>query len=360
MLEWEDLAVEVAVAPRNGPFNRVELLCIAESANIAARFAAALEEHALRPEVRCLSFAGVWESAPDLDVEIGGVTWDDVVLPQATLNGIRESVEGFVANRDAVRALGFPWRRGILLVGPPGTGKTMVCRAVASALPDLPFLYVREMRGYEREPGGVIFGRARRLAPCILAFEDIDGFVDRGNRTVFLNELDGFKNNEGLLVIASSNHPGKIDDALLKRPSRFDRVFHLGFPVLDERQRYCEQMLSRESLAKRLSPTLDRAALSARIAAESEGFTPAYLEEVFVAAALRCAHEGAEVLDEAFAGIALDQVAELRSQFRQTREPHAMAEMRASTGAMGFRQRLMPISAQCTLMVRVANGSGRV
>ena len=138
-----------------------------------------------------------------------------------------------------------------------------------------------------------IFERARKLSPCLLAFEDIDGLVTQGNRTVFLNELDGFQNNDGLLIIASSNHPGKIDEALLKRPSRFDRVFHIGLPALAERRTYCERLLSRSSLADRLSPELDIPVLAQTVAEWSDGFTPAYLKEVFVSAALRRAQAGA-------------------------------------------------------------------
>jgi len=212
----------------------------------------------------------------------------------------------------------------------------MVCKAAAAALGELPFLYVREMRGYDREPLGEIFDRARRLAPCVLAFEDIDGFVGPNNRTVFLNELDGFKSNEGLLIIASSNHPERVDEALLKRPSRFDRVFHLGLPALDERRRYCELILFREGLAKKLSTGLDPSDLAQRIAAASEGFTPAYLKEVFVSAALRCAQEGIEVLDEAFADAALEEVAELRLHLKRARDPEVLAQMQPASTA-GFR-----------------------
>ena len=225
-IQWQGSELELVYL--GGEYN-ARILCLspdAEGAEKISRFARALQDYSMRPAGRSLAFSAGWEDAPYLDAELGRVTWDDITLPANVLRDLREAVEGFFAQREVIESFGFTWKRGILLVGPPGTGKTMVCKAAAAALPDLPFLYVRALDGYN--PIGQVFERARKLAPCIVAFEDIDGLISAENRTVFLNEMDGFASNEGLLIIASSNHPGKIDEALLKRPSRFDRVFHLG------------------------------------------------------------------------------------------------------------------------------------
>ncbi len=77
-----------------------------------------------------------------------------------------------------------------------------------------------------------------------------------------------------------------------KRPSRFDRVFHVGLPGPEERQRYCEQVLSRSSLTRRIAPELDVIELARQIAERTDGFTPAYLKEALVSAALHQAQEG--------------------------------------------------------------------
>ena len=224
--QWQGGAVEIVFTPG---YNSSGALCLGEDANAIAAFARALDAHCLRPAGRALRYSEGWESAPDLDAEIGRVTWDDIVLPTAIEKGLRQSVDDFVAQRPVMHSFGFAWKRGILLIGPPGTGKTMVCKAVAASLPELPFLYVRDLREDEKKEAiQSIFARARKLAPCILAMEDLDSLIHEENRTIFLNEMDGFSSNEGLLILASSNHPGKIDEALLKRPSRFDRIFHLG------------------------------------------------------------------------------------------------------------------------------------
>jgi SpoVK/Ycf46/Vps4 family AAA+-type ATPase len=218
----------------------------------------------------------------------------------------------------------------------------MVCKAAAAALPELPFLYVRDFQKDQEQDRDVIetiFERARKLAPCILAFEDIDGLVHEANRTVFLNELDGFHNNDGLLIIASSNHPGKIDEALLKRPSRFDRVFHLGLPGLPERREYCLRVLRGSALAQRLDAGLDLEALAQRVAERSDGFTPAYLKEAFTSAALQRAQAGALTLDQQFADAVLAQVRELREFLRSMRDPELLAELNGrGDRPLGFRR----------------------
>ena len=183
-----------------------------------------------------------------------------------------------------------------------------------------------------------IFERARRMAPCILAFEDIDGLIGPENRTVFLNEIDGFRSNEGILTIASSNHPGRIDEALLKRPSRFDRVFHLGLPAREERVEYCLRVLNRSTLADKIAPEFDRQSLAEQVADKTDGFTPAYLKEAFTAAALQRAQSGAMILDEQFFAAVLSQVEELKQHLKRAKNPEAMGEMRAIDDTIGFRR----------------------
>lgn len=336
----------------SGMFNgvRVELTCTPTAGNATGLFVIApdratvdglldrWQHFTIRPAGRSLVHAHGWQQAPEIDAEIGRTTWDDVVLAPSLLEDLRRTIDGFVQHRSAFESLGFPWRRGVLLVGPPGTGKTLVCRAVAAQLKDVPFLYVRDLQGneYGKNPISAIFERARKLSPCVLAFEDIDSFISEANRSVFLNELDGFSANTGLFVIASSNHPERIDVALLKRPSRFDRVFHIGLPAEPERAEFGRRLLARGALATRIEPTLDVPALAAQLAKESDGFTPAYLKEVYLAAALALAQRGVERLGAEYASECKEQLRVLREQMKKTRDAAALGELDGQE--IGFRR----------------------
>jgi len=331
---WEgEKEVEMAAAPDD---SASDLVFVSNSRAAAEGAADFVVRRSRPPKGRCLVFSsGRWRDAPDLDAEVKKASWEEVVLSEEISCEIQRSVERFFERRESYRQLGFAWRRGILLIGPPGTGKTMVVKAVAASRPELPFLYVRDLEGHGEDWAiGAIFQRARALAPTILAFEDIDGLVNAANRSVFLNELDGFASNDGLLIVASSNHPERIDEALLKRPSRFDRVFYLGPPSLPERERYLRELLSRPPLVGRFSSEGPGEA-ARRVAERTEGFTPAHLKEAVLSAALELAHEGEQPL-ATFEEAVLAQADALRAYLRRAEVPEKLGELRAPGRPLGF------------------------
>ena len=103
--------------------------------------------------------------------------------------------------------------------------------------PTIESLYVKTFTSYAGPEYGIrqIFLMARRMAPCLLIFEDIDSLVSPGVRSYFLNEVDGLESNHGILMIGSTNHLERLDPGIAKRPSRFDRKYFFDVPSREER-----------------------------------------------------------------------------------------------------------------------------
>ena len=101
--------------------------------------------------------------------------------------------------------------------------------------------------------------------------------VNEENRSFFLNELDGFTSNEGIIILATTNHPERIDPAIINRPSRFDRKYYFKLPTLTERIAYIQMWNEQLKLPMRLSETN-----ISQIAESTDGFSFAYLKELFV------------------------------------------------------------------------------
>ncbi len=184
-------------------------------------------------------------------VEVPNVRWEDIGgLDEAKIE-LREAVEWPLKYPDAFKRMGIEPPAGILLFGPPGTGKTMLARAVATESeanfisikgPELLSKWVGESERGVRE----VFRRAKTAAPAVIFFDEIDALVPRrgsgfGDAHVtervisqLLTELDGLEKLENVVVIGATNRPDLIDPALL-RPGRFDRLVYV--PPPDEKAR---------------------------------------------------------------------------------------------------------------------------
>jgi len=134
------------------------------------------------------------------------------------------------------------------------------------------------------------------MAPCLLIFEDLDSLVTATTRSYFLNEVDGLESNDGILMIGSTNHLEQLDPAITKRPSRFDRKYHFKMPEEDERIAYCQYW--RKKLVADGGMLDFPAEVCNVIAKMTEGFSFAYLKELFVTALLTIARGGGGDVEE--------------------------------------------------------------
>jgi len=211
-------------------------------------------------------------------------SWDDLILPPDTRKDLQDTLRYYFEMRESLRANGLPLRRGIICHGPPGTGKTLLGKVIASVV-DATFIWVTpadvKYPSHVRE----IFRMARELAPTVLFFEDIDMYathrlagITNGVLGEFLAEMDGFVENEDILVIATTNDIKAVEPAIKDRPSRFDSV--ITFPPMDLEMR--EKMLGR--LIRGFITEGDRGGLVREVAEGLSDMTGAELKEFFISA----------------------------------------------------------------------------
>ena len=225
------------------------------------------------------------------------VTFDDVAGADEEKEELAEIVD-FLKDPKKYTALGARIPKGVLLVGPPGTGKTLIAKAVAGEAntqflsisgSDFVELYVGVGASRVRD----LFDQAKKLAPAIIFIDEIDavgrqrgaglgGGHDEREQTLnqLLVEMDGFSNNEGVIVMAATNRADILDNALL-RPGRFDRTIYVGVPDIKGR----EAILKVHARNKMLGEDVDLKS----IARGTPGFTGADLENLLNEAALLAA-----------------------------------------------------------------------
>lgn len=232
------------------------------------------------------------------------ITFSDVAGLEEEKEELQEIVD-FLKNPKKYSDIGARIPKGVLMVGPPGTGKTYLSRAVAGEA-KVPFFsisgsdFVEMFVGVGASRVRDLFEEAKKNAPCIIFIDEIDavgrrrgaglgGGHDEREQTLnqLLVEMDGFGVNEGIIVMAATNRPDILDPAIL-RPGRFDRQIYVGIPNVRER----EAILMVHTRNKRLAPDVDLKV----IAKHTTGFTPADLENLCNEAALLSARQNLKAI----------------------------------------------------------------
>ncbi|MBP3489509.1 MAG: ATP-dependent zinc metalloprotease FtsH [Roseburia sp.] len=236
-----------------------------------------------------------------------GIKFSDVAGEDEAKENLTEIVD-YLHNPDKYREIGASMPKGILLVGPPGTGKTMLAKAVAGEA-DVPFFsmsgseFVEMFVGMGASKVRDLFRQAKEKAPCIVFIDEIDaigqkrssgkmGGNDEREQTLnqLLTEMDGFEGNSGVIILAATNRPESLD-AALTRPGRFDRRVPVELPDLKGR----EEILKVHARKIKVAEDVD----FSKVARMASGASGAELANIVNEAALRAVRDGRKFATQA-------------------------------------------------------------
>ena len=235
-----------------------------------------------------------------------GIKFSDVAGEDEAKENLAEIVD-YLHNPGKYKEIGASMPKGILLVGPPGTGKTMLAKAVAGEA-DVPFFsmsgseFVEMFVGMGASKVRDLFQQAKEKAPCIVFIDEIDaigkkrdvqiGGNDEREQTLnqLLTEMDGFTGNNGVIILAATNRPESLDPALL-RPGRFDRRVPVELPDLKGR----EDILKVHAKKIKIDSSVD----FNKIARMASGASGAELANIVNEAALRAVRDGRKYATQA-------------------------------------------------------------
>merc|ERR1719172_454502 len=243
-------------------------------------------------------------------VEVPNIKWDDIGGLEDTKRNLQEMILYPIDHPEKFEKFGMTPSRGVLFYGPPGCGKTLLAKAVASECsanfvsikgPELLTMWFGESEANVRE----VFDKARSAAPCVLFFDELDSIGTArgggggdaggaGDRVMkqLLTEIDGVGVKKNVFFVGATNRPELLDDALL-RPGRLDQLIYIPLPDLPARQSILESTLRKSPIAPNVPIPF--------VAQKTDGFSGADLAELCQRAA-KAAVRDAIAADELAAG----------------------------------------------------------
>jgi hypothetical protein len=188
-VDWQEYQLDIVLMSWQGGFaGERHYWILADTGAIAQAFFAAVCRWNIEIRDEVLVFEnGNWGKSPELFQAIRGTTFDHLILSGNLKQEVQTDLENFFQSRSIYQEYGIPWKRGVLLIGSPGNGKTHTVKALINMLKK-PCLYVKSFSSFhatESESIRRVFHQARQTAPCILVLEDLDSLLNRENRSFF-------------------------------------------------------------------------------------------------------------------------------------------------------------------------------
>lgn len=199
------------------------------------------------------------------------MSWDDIFLPTELKTNIKLSIDGFLKSKKLYEDRKIPWKRGILLFGAPGNGKTSLIKTIIS---NYDFKPVTILPSANDDSIREAFAYAQTQNPALLYFEDLDSLLQNINPSMFLNLLDGISTKNGLLIIATANNLESLKNNIKDRPSRFDRKFEIPLPNEEMSLKYIKKWFGKTLPEKEL--------VNLASCAVNYEFSYAYIKELYI------------------------------------------------------------------------------
>ena len=212
--------------------------------------------------------------------------WEDLFLPENMKNDIKNSIEVFLSSKDLYARNKIPWKKGLLLWGPPGCGKTSIIRTIISNYDVKP---VTINPGSDADALRSAFMYAEEQSPAVLYLEDLDSMLEGSiDLSSFLNLMDGVVSKNGLLIIATANDIKKMKKSVVDRPSRFDRKFKIDLPDVDMSKKYLSHWFNNKLTDKQIDE-LAKSAVKSKM-------SYAYLKDIYISSMFEAVGDGRENL----------------------------------------------------------------
>ena len=201
--------------------------------------------------------------------------WEDLFLEEEVKQQLKFSIESFLENKDFYDEKSIPWKKGIILHGPPGCGKTSIIRTIISNYNVKPVTLGIDTSSEVLQEA---FMYAEENSPSLLFIEDLDSLIDRTiELSIFLNLMDGVTAKNGMLIICTANDLKALKPSITSRPSRFDRKFHIPLPNLEMSLSYLKKWFKNDISDEKLKKVSSLAV--------KNKLSYAYLKEIYISSA---------------------------------------------------------------------------